>query len=127
MKKILLVCCFAVLGATSFAQSGPTDAPVSKEEKARQKARQEQDLNDAFKATGLTDSQVSSVREVLETASKASKELKANTALTEDQKVEAKKKISDDKNTRLKEIMGADTYRKWNEVRKEQKARASAE
>ncbi|GAB4094394.1 hypothetical protein [Flaviaesturariibacter terrae] len=125
MKKILLLCCFAALSAAAVAQSGPAATPVSKEEKARQKAQQEQDLVDAMKGAGLTDAQMQSVREALETAAAASRELKANATLSEDQKLEAKKKINDDKNARLKEIMGAEAYSKWNNIRKEQKAKAA--
>ncbi|RYY84677.1 MAG: hypothetical protein EOO15_18835 [Chitinophagaceae bacterium] len=125
MKKyILLFACFAALSLGAAAQTGPSDAPKTKEEKARMKEQQEADLVEAFKAAGLTDAQITSVREALETAGKASKDLKANTTLSEEQKLEAKTKINADKNARLKEIMGADAYRKWNEIRKQQKTRA---
>jgi hypothetical protein len=125
MKKIIIACCFAAFSVTAFAQTTPAATPVSKEEKDRQKAQQEQDLTEAFKTVGLSEAQVTQVREALDLAGKASKELRANTALSEDQKVEAKKKINDDKNTRLKEIMGAGSYKKWNEVRRAQKARTT--
>ena len=130
MKKILLICCLAAFGVAAQAQTTAVQASattvVSKEEKARQKAQQEQDLADAFKAAGLSDAQITSAREALDAASKANRELKANTSLSDEQKEEAKKKISDEKNARLKEIMGAEAYRKFNAARKEQKARSEA-
>lgn len=88
------------------------------------KEKQEADLTEAFKYAGLSDAQITAVREALDAAGKASKDLKANTALTEEQKLEAKNKINADKNVRLKEIMGADAYSKWNDIRKQQKTRA---
>ena len=76
-----------------------------------------------MKAADLSDVQMVKVRAVLDAAGKASKDLAANATLTDDQKKEAKAKITDDKNTKLKEIMGAEGYKKWNDARKAQKKR----
>jgi hypothetical protein len=135
-KQFLLLSCLAALSLGASAQTGKTEATtaaavtqpqLSKEEKAKLKEQQEQELVDAMKGAGLTDAQMKSVREALEAASKAGKDLKANTALTEEQKAEAKKTINSEKNAKLKEIMGAEAYEKWNGIRREQKARAGGQ
>ncbi|RYZ19814.1 MAG: hypothetical protein EOO16_18800 [Chitinophagaceae bacterium] len=133
MKKQLLLLAFSAaltLGASAQANTAATPAAskttLSKEEKAKQKEQQERDLSEALQAAGLTDAQSQSVRAVLDASNAASKELKANTSLTEEQKAEAKLKINAEKNTKLKDIMGAENFKKWNEARKQQKARAEA-
>ena len=58
---------------------------------------------------------------MLEAATEKSNELKKNTAISDESKDIMKKAINDDKNAKLKEIMG-DKYKPWNEIRKKQKA-----
>jgi uncharacterized membrane protein len=134
-KQLLLLLSCAAMGFAANAQTATatpaasveTAKPaLSKEEKAKQKAQQEQDLADAIKGAGLSDDQAKSVHEALDAANKENKALSTDASLTEEQKAAAKKQISDRKNNRLKEIMGSETYKKWNDIRKEQKARTSA-
>ncbi|MDB5253158.1 MAG: hypothetical protein JWP27_2327 [Flaviaesturariibacter sp.] len=130
--RFLLLAAFAAFATTANAQqaasaSTETAKPaLTKEEKAKIKAQQEQDLAEALKKAGLSDTQQQAVREALDAANKLNNELKANTALTDEQKAEEKKKISDNKNAKLKEIMGEDAYRQYNAIRKEQKAKAAS-
>jgi LAS superfamily LD-carboxypeptidase LdcB len=131
--RFFLLIAFAAFATTAGAQTTTTTTTtteaarpaLTKEEKAKVKAQQEQDLTDALKKTGLTDAQQQAVRDALDAANKQNNDLKANTTLTEEQKAEEKKKISDAKNAKLKEIMGADGYRQYNAIRKEQKAKAA--
>ena len=122
MKKIF----FALLAfgtlATAQAQttSAKTTATLSKEEKAKLKVKKEQDLTDAIKQLGFTSEQEKGIREALEIQSKKNELLKAKTDITEEVRAEEKKKISDEKNTKLKEIMGKDKYKEWNTLRKQQ-------
>lgn len=123
MKKILFSA-FAMMALTLTvqAQTAGNDAktPLSKEEKAKQKAQKEQDLTDALTTLGLTDEQKKQVREVLDASGKKSSALKANQSLSDEAKAEEKKKITDEKNDKLKEIMGKEKYSQWNALRKQQ-------
>ena len=123
MKKIIFA--FLAFGAFTAAQAQTastdvTKAPLTKEQKAKQKAKKEQDLTDAIKQLGFTAEQEKGIREAFEIQSKKNELLKAKTDITEEVRAEEKKKISDEKNTKLKEIMGKDKYKEWNTLRKQQ-------
>lgn len=129
MKKLLLTAC--LFGAFVFSGYAQTDTTakkeLTKEEKAALKAKQEADLNEAYKEAGLTDAQIASCKEAIAEASKKSSELKKNAALSEDDKTAAKKIINDEKNNKLKTIMGEEAYKKYNAVRKRQKENSKAQ
>ncbi len=132
MKKIIALPIFIfIIGACSAQTTNKdTTAPkkeLTKEEKAAQKAKYEADLTAAYKEAELTEEQVASVKSVIDEANKKSNELKNNAALSEEDKKMAKKVITDQKNAKMKEIMGEDKYRKYNEVRKRQKAATPAQ
>ena len=130
MKKLLAVSLFSIFGMTSMAQNAKTDsvptskpvpaAALTKEEKAMLKAKQDADFNAALKEAELTDEQIAAVKEAVADANKKSKDL-TNAGLSESDFTTAKKLISDQKNAKLKEIMGEDKYRKYNAARKRQK------
>ncbi len=139
MKKILFtalsIACFS---AMAVAQTNPAgnDAPVkpatppakvemSKEEKAGYKAKQEADLQEAFKGAGLSEEQIKGAKEIMAEASKKSNELKANDKLSDMEREAAKKLINDEKNGKLKALMGEDKYKMYSEIRKKQKEAAS--
>ncbi len=121
MKKII----FTTIAIITFsivanAQTKP-DTKFSKEDKAAWKAKQDQELNDAIKETGLTDDQANQIKRVLKDASKKSSELKKDTTLNEDAKATKKEEINTEKNDKLIQIMGDDKYKQWNAIRKRQK------
>ena len=65
---------------------------------------------------------IATVKSAIDQANKQYNEIKNNPALSDEDKASAKKLISDQKNAKLKEIMGAENYSKYNAVRKKQKA-----
>lgn len=129
MKRIFIA--LAIAGAfttAANAQQAATAAPtqeakpqMSKEEKAKMKQKQEDDMMAAFKEAGLTDEQVKQIKEANEMASNKSKEVKKDATLADDAKKIKLKEISDEKNNKLKEIMGKDKYKIYTEARKKQK------
>lgn len=132
MKRIFIA--LAIAGAfttAANAQQAATAAPtqeakpqMSKEEKAKMKQKQEDDMMAAFKEAGLTDEQVKQIKEANEMASNKSKEVKKDATLADDAKKLKWKEISDEKNNKLKEIMGKDKYKIYTEARKKQKEAA---
>ncbi|MER3465470.1 MAG: hypothetical protein C4329_14750, partial [Chitinophagaceae bacterium] len=98
---------------------------LTKEDKAKLKEQQEKELSESLTTVGLTDKQWKQVKEALDNASKNNSELKNNTALTGEQRTEEKKKISEEKNAHLKEIMGKEKYHQWHQLRKQQKNKAA--
>ena len=132
MKRIFIA--LAIAGAfttAANAQQAAAAAPtqeakpqMSKEERAKMKQKQEDDMIAAFKEAGLTDEQVKQIKEANEMASNKSKEVKKDATLADDAKKSKLKEISDEKNNKLKEIMGKDKYKIYTEARKKQKEAA---
>lgn len=128
MKKISITILMAVLMSTvSFAQTADTTVKkeLTKEEKAALKAKSEAEVMQAYKDAGLTEAQIAACKEVVAAANQKGKELQKQTSLTDAEKAAAKKVISDEKNAKMKEIMGEEGYRKYNATRKSQKANAT--
>ncbi len=130
MKKLvfttLAIACFS---AISFAQApakevpaaAPARAEMSKEEKKAMRAKQESDVQEALMGAGLTPDQVKTANEILAESSKKSKELKDNATLTPEAKETAKKALGDEKNAKLKALMGDEKYKAYNAIKKKQK------
>ena len=128
MKKAILMLLVSLTVSTfTFAQTADTTAKkeLTKEEKAALKAKSEADVMQAYKDAGLTDAQIAACKDVVAAANQKSKDLQKQTALTDAEKATAKKLISDEKNAKMKEIMGEEGYRKYNATRKSQKANAT--
>lgn len=127
MKKIVLsVVSIACFTAFSFAQTTAAAAPLAKpemtkEEKMAMKAKNEKDISEALTGAGLSADQIVAAHEIMLEAGKKNKELKANDKLSEEEKDTAKKAINDDKNSKLKALMGDDKYKVYNGIRKKQK------
>jgi methionine-rich copper-binding protein CopC len=120
MKKLFLICSLFLFGAAVYAQDAP-QKEVSKEKKNEMKKLKEANLTTSFTEAGLSAEQIEQARTAIELAGKKSKELKDDKTLTDDQKELKKKEINEEKNTKLKEVLG-DKYKTWNEIRKKQKA-----
>jgi hypothetical protein len=120
MKKLVLICSLFLLGASTFAQDAPAKE-MSKEKKNEMKKLKEANLTVSFTDAGLSATQIEQARAVIELAGQKGKLLKEDKTLTDDQKDVKKKEINEEKNSKLKEIMG-DKYKPWNEIRKKQKA-----
>lgn len=124
MKKLIIASSLFLFAATTQAQE-TAKTEMSKEKKAEMKKMKEEHLTASFKDAGLTEDQVKQARTTIETAMQKSNELKADKTITEDEKELKKKAINEEKNSKLKEILG-DKFKIWNEIRKKQKAEEEA-
>lgn len=123
MKKLLIASALFLFATatTTYAQE-TAKVELSKEKKAEMKKMKEAHLTASFTEAGLTDEQAKQAREAIETAAEKSKALKADNAITAEEKETKKNAINEEKNSKLKEIMG-DKYKTWNMIRKSQKAK----
>ncbi len=130
MKKISTLLTLLVLFATTItAQTTATDAPkkeFTKEEKAAMKAKKEADEAAMYKELLLTDDQIAKVKEINTEASKKSNALKADTKMTDIEKDAAKKVINDEKNAKLKVLLGDEKFKQMGTIKKRQKAAGDA-
>jgi hypothetical protein len=130
MKKIIAVLMFTGLFSTVTNAQTPVPASkeakpeMSKEEKAKQKMKQDEEMAAAFKEVGLSEDQIKQVKEVNTEASKKSSEIKKDDSLSDEAKKEKNKEVNSEKAKKLKEIMGEDKYKQFNDIRKKQKEAA---
>lgn len=117
MKKffMLLIAGFCIT-ATVNAQDATKQ--MSKEEKAKLKERQDKDMMTAFTEAGLSEDQIKQVKQVMEEARVKSNAVKKDNNLSEEEKESKLKEISTEKNAKIKEIMGKDAYKKYNDAKK---------
>jgi len=120
MKKLFFIA-IAISVFTLKAVSQNPDLKPSKQQKAQIKAEQDSLLDATLKAIDLTNDQADQVKQTLKDATKKSSDLKKADTLTMEQKAAQKDAITAEKNSKLKQIMGADKYRQWNAIRKQQK------
>ena len=128
MKKTFVMLMASLMVSTfTFAQTADSSykKELTKEEKTALKAKSDAEVMQAYKDAGLSDALIAACKDVVATSNQKSNELKKQTTLTDDEKATAKKIISDEKNAKMKEIMGEDGYRKYNATRKSQKANAT--
>jgi hypothetical protein len=123
MKKLLFACTMLVFGAMATqAQDKEAAKPaLSKEKKAELKKLKEENLNASFTEVGLKDEQITLAKAAIEDANRKSKELREDNTLTEEAKKAKKDAINDEKNEKLKVILG-EKYKQWQSIRKSQKA-----
>ena len=133
MKKVIATMILAgFVSIASFAQTAPAaqetkDKPkMSKEEKAKIKAKQEEEMNTLLKDVGLDEGQKTKVLAILAESKEKSGAIKKDASITEDDKKTQLKTINDDKNARLKEIMGEEKWKHFNELKKKQKEASPA-
>jgi Spy/CpxP family protein refolding chaperone len=130
MKKLFTVVCamfvFAIVtnAQTTEAKSTETKVPT-KEEKQKMKEKQEADLAAAFKEIGLTDEQVQQVKAVMDATNQKNKELRMDATLSDDDKKAKMKVNNDEKNEKIKSIMGEEKYKQFNAIKKRQKAEST--
>jgi len=128
MKKLVFTSlCVVFFSVMSFAQTPQvaaepqTGSQISKEDKKAMKAKKESDVQEALTGAGLTADEVKAANAIMAASSKKSKELKENDKLTVEEKDAAKKAINEDKNAKLKELMGADKHKTYNALKKKLK------
>lgn len=133
MKKIIAVLLFTGLFATvtnaqTTAPASATAKPeMSKEEKAKQKIKQEEEMAAALKEVGLSEDQIQQVKEVNTEAGKKSSEIKKDDSLSDEAKKEKNKEVNAEKTKKLKEIMGSEKFKQFNDIRKKQKEAAQSQ
>lgn len=120
MKKLIFACILFLFAAGVQAQE-KAKPELSKEKKAELKKLKESHLTTSFTEVGLTEEQTLKARAVIEEAMKQSNALKTDTNSSDEEKKVKKEAINDEKNNKLKEILG-DKYKPWQEIRKKQKA-----
>jgi len=131
MKKLFITACMAVaLTTTVNAQEAikPAEAPkpqLSKEERAKQKQKAEDDLNAAFKEAGVTDDEVKQAKAIMEEAKAKRSEIKKSTTFTEEEKITKSKESNNEEKEKLIKLLGADKYKAFKEAQKKQKAAAT--
>jgi len=139
MKKVFLSLFVLAIGLTSNAQKSATkeaqitpQAPVmaqpkmSKEQKDAMKAKKEAELAEAFKKAELTDEQQKNARSVLDAFNEKSKAIKADAAMSADDRKAKLDEINKEKNEKLKEVMGEAKNKIFKQVQKAQKEASSA-
>lgn len=128
MKKLFtVVCAMFVFGTVINAQTAESKVPATKEEKQKMKEKQEADLAAAFKEIGLTDEQVQQVKAVMDATNQKNKELRMDATLSDDDKKSKMKVNNEEKNEKIKSIMGDDKYKQFNAIKKKQKEAAATQ
>ena len=125
MKKIfviLLSICFITFAATAQTPDEiKASKAAEKEARATQKALQAENIKKSLKEVGATEKEIASYQEVVQEASVKGSVIKKNETLPAEDKALQLKAISDEKNTKLKDLLGADRFKAFNKLRKEQK------
>lgn len=123
MKKLLLACSIFLFAAsiTTAQEKEVAKVELSKERKGQLKKMKEEHIIASFTEIGLKEDQAKQAREIIQAAMQKSNELKADNALTAEDKKAKKDAINDEKNEKLKELLG-DKYKPWQAIRKRQKA-----
>jgi len=80
-----------------------------------------------LKEVGLSEDQIQQVKLVNTEAGKKSSEIKKHDSLSDEAKKEKNKEVNAEKTKKLKEIMGADKFKQFNDIRKKQKEAAQTQ
>ncbi len=125
----LFAVCLSFTAAT--AQEKPTDKvpqekTMSKEEKAAAKAKKEADLQEAFKTAGLTADEQQKFKAIVDESAALNKTVKADTSLTDEEKMAKSKENTKTRDTKLKELLGEAKYKALKDVQKAQKEAAQS-
>lgn len=111
----------AVVAQEKAADKAPQEKTMSKEEKAAAKAKKEADLQEAFNNAGLTADEQQKTRTILDESSALNKTVKADTSLSDDQKMEKSKENNKTRDAKIKELLGEAKYKALKNVQKAQK------
>lgn len=127
MKKLILACSILLFAAaTTHAQEKEGEkTEMNREKKAEFKKIRQEHLETSFKEAGLTEDEIKQAREVIEGSMQKSQELKGDKTIGGDDRKAKKDAINDEKNNKLKEIMG-EKYKVWSDIRKKQKEEEEA-
>ena len=130
MKKIfvtLLSICLITFAATAQTPDEiKASKAAEKEARTKQKALQAENIGKSLKEVGATEKEIATYQEVIQEASVKGSVIKKNEALPAEDKALQLKAISDEKNTKLKDLLGVDRFKAFNKLRKEQKVAEEA-
>lgn len=128
MKKILftIASVFIIAIAANAQDAAKVDKAAAKQAKEQMKQKQAEELDKAIKDAGINNDVAGKFKETMTAYGAKSSEVKKDASLTDAQKEEKLKEITEEKNTKLKEIVGADKYKEFNKIRKQQKEAAAA-
>ncbi len=124
MKKILFTVASVFIIAVSVnAQTDVAKTNKSTEKQAKQQMKQKQDeeIEKALKDAGIAEDKATQFKETMKLYGTKSSEVRKDASLTEDQQKEKLKALNKEKNARLSDIAGADKYKEFNKIRKQQK------
>jgi hypothetical protein len=114
----------AAVAQEKVANKAPQEKMMSKEDKAAAKAKKEADLLEAFKTAGLTADEQQKTRAILDETAALNKTMKADTSLSDDQKMEKGKENNKSRDAKLKDLLG-DKYKALKDAQKAQKEAAA--
>jgi hypothetical protein len=125
MKKILFtllsVCMMAIVANAQTPELSKEAKAELKEAKAKQKQLTNDNIEKALKQVGVSDTEIATFKETLQTYSTKGNEIKKDATLSEADKEARLKANAEEKNAKLKALIGEDKYKEFNKIRKEQK------
>jgi hypothetical protein len=130
MKKILFTVASVFIISVSInaqtADVAKTNKAAEKQAKEQVKQKQDQEVDKALKDAGIAEDKSAQFKETLKLYGTKSTEIRKDASLTDDQRKEKLKALNHEKNAKLSEIAGADKYKEFNKIRKQQKQAESA-
>lgn len=111
----------AAVAQEKASDKAPQEKMMSKEDKAAAKAKKEADLQEAFKTAGLTAEEQQKFKAIVDETSALNKTIKADTSLSDDEKMTKSKENTKARDTKLKELLGEAKYKALKDVQKSQK------
>jgi len=128
MKKIFITllsfCLFAIAAnaqTTQTTEMSKEQKAAMKEAKEKQKALINENTEKALKEAGASDKEIAAFKEILQTYSAKGTEIKKDATLSDADREAKLKANSDEKNAKLKELIGEAKYKAYGKIRKEQK------
>jgi hypothetical protein len=111
----------AAVAKEKITIKAPQEKTLSKEDKAAAKAKKEAELQEAFDKAGLSADEQQKTRTIFDEASALNKSVKADSSLTDDQKMEKSKDNVKARDAKLKVLLGDSKYKTFKDIQKAQK------
>ncbi len=124
MKKILFtVASVFIIAVSTNAQTdvATTNKAANKQAKEQVKQKQNEEVEKALKDAGIPEDKAAQFKETMKLYATKSSEVRKDASLTDEQRKEKIKALNQEKNAKLSEIAGADKYKEFNKIRKQQK------
>jgi len=122
LRTLFAVCLsFTAVAQEKAADKAPQEKTMSKEDKAAAKAKKEADLQEAFKTAALTADEQQKFKTIIDESSALNKTVKADSSLSDDQKMDKAKENTKSRDTKVKELLGDAKYKALKDIQKAQK------